>query len=113
MKRLHKVRSLFLVLTLAAACRIRLRKHETEHRDPRDRRHDRRRGGDRHTVRLYLRRRDHRRDGECRSRDQGPGEHQGRADLERRIAGHELRHHAEARQADQRIAADARAWTAS
>ncbi len=101
MKRLHRIQSLFLVLTLVAACQYSLAQNQTQHRDPCHRRNDRWCGGT-GTQSGYT--------SGALAIDtmvnavpgyREAGKHQGRADFECRIAGHVVRHHAEAGQADQ------------
>ena len=113
MKPFHRIQSLLLVLTLVAACSYSLAQTPKQHRDPCHRRNDRgcRRHG--HAVELYLWR--------CGIDTmvnavpgiEKSGKHQRRADFECRIPGHVLRHHAEACQAHQRIAAHLGTWMAS
>ena len=90
------------------------RQTKPEHRDPGDRRHHRRRRRQRHagglhspapsTIDAMI---------AAVPRHHGARQRQGRADLERRLAGHELRHPAEARQAHQRAGASRPTSTAS
>ena len=75
---------------------------KTEHRDPCHRWHHRRCSRERHAGGVYVGSGDDRCHARRRARYRGSRVHQGRADLERRLAGHELPDPADAGQTHQR-----------